>query len=514
MFMVVLEIIYGLIYAILYSVYNSTRNMFRSKFSMNIKGEIVRITEGGSGIGRLIARKLANLGATIVTLAVKENGNDETVEMIRRDGNTAHGFVCELNSKREIYSVSEIARYQVRGESNANSISITCDDHVSTSAYDSGTTAVVPSQRVQNIVSIATECTTFNELHNLIENNLKALSAYDGIELIGKMTIEQGLMKTLHVNQLSSSGVSVIYRIVTRFAMHHRTGERIRQPLQGPGTGWSTRTGLKDNVSGNLDKINIIGNYLIECWRATGMKLENVHFVWDQDDVFSMNHVLLTSDILKSFTTKRLERACPVKGRNRNAPASLHYAAMQCADILLSKTDLCTMSMDQREVVMLAREYIKKKKGCVLNGVHQNKPILLAQHVLQHLRCKPRSKSDTTGVIFMDDDPETVSRKINLSVCPAKVTAVHQNPCLDHVKHIVFGWNGCITVKNTDSCVNTDYTDYVALEMDFRDGKITPQELKAALAKSINSILTPIRRHFATNPRAKKLEELVETFRV
>ena len=45
----------------------------------NIEGDIALITGGGSGIGRLMAIKLANLGAIIVTWDVNTKGNEETV---------------------------------------------------------------------------------------------------------------------------------------------------------------------------------------------------------------------------------------------------------------------------------------------------------------------------------------------------------------------------------------------------------------------------------------------------
>ena len=77
--MLVLEIIYGLLYSLTYAVYNGIWNLFPERFSKSIEGENVLITGGGSGIGRLIARKMAQQGATIVTLDVNVKGNEETV---------------------------------------------------------------------------------------------------------------------------------------------------------------------------------------------------------------------------------------------------------------------------------------------------------------------------------------------------------------------------------------------------------------------------------------------------
>ena len=45
-----------------------------------MKGDIVLITGGGSGIGRLMSLKLADLGAIIVTWDVNAKGNEETVK--------------------------------------------------------------------------------------------------------------------------------------------------------------------------------------------------------------------------------------------------------------------------------------------------------------------------------------------------------------------------------------------------------------------------------------------------
>ena len=49
-------------------------------FEKSIRGQIVLITGGGSGIGRLMAMKLAKAGAVIVTWDVNTKGNEETAK--------------------------------------------------------------------------------------------------------------------------------------------------------------------------------------------------------------------------------------------------------------------------------------------------------------------------------------------------------------------------------------------------------------------------------------------------
>lgn len=108
-----LALIVWLMRAVVYGVVIFIKNRFPCKFAKSIKGETVLLTGGGSGIGRIMARKLAALGATVVTLDVNEKANDETVNMILKDGNDAHGFTCNLSNKEEIYSVFKAVKEQV-----------------------------------------------------------------------------------------------------------------------------------------------------------------------------------------------------------------------------------------------------------------------------------------------------------------------------------------------------------------------------------------------------------------
>ena len=54
--------------------------MYPPAFEKSIAGEIVLITGGGSGIGRLMALKMAKLGAVVVTWDVNTKGNEEAAK--------------------------------------------------------------------------------------------------------------------------------------------------------------------------------------------------------------------------------------------------------------------------------------------------------------------------------------------------------------------------------------------------------------------------------------------------
>lgn len=93
----ILRIFYGILLSIFYGLESIVRlvflTIFKGKihqsilfrwvypagFQKSIEGDIVLITGGGSGIGRLMALKLAKLGAVIVTWDVNTKGNQETV---------------------------------------------------------------------------------------------------------------------------------------------------------------------------------------------------------------------------------------------------------------------------------------------------------------------------------------------------------------------------------------------------------------------------------------------------
>jgi len=79
----------------------------------DIKGDIILVTGGGSGIGRLMCLKLAKLGATIITWDINSKGNAETAQMIEKEGGKAYTYTVDMSNREEIYSTAAKVQKEV-----------------------------------------------------------------------------------------------------------------------------------------------------------------------------------------------------------------------------------------------------------------------------------------------------------------------------------------------------------------------------------------------------------------
>lgn len=73
----------------------------------NVAGEIVLITGAGSGLGRLLALKFAQLGSVLVLWDISQESNEETCKMAGEAGATrVYAYTCDCSRKEEIYRVA------------------------------------------------------------------------------------------------------------------------------------------------------------------------------------------------------------------------------------------------------------------------------------------------------------------------------------------------------------------------------------------------------------------------
>ncbi|XP_029667510.1 estradiol 17-beta-dehydrogenase 11-like isoform X2 [Formica exsecta] len=78
-----------------------------------IKDEIALVTGGASGIGKLIAIKLAKLGARVIVWDINKNGLTEVAEEIKKVGGKCYTYCCDIADKEEIYRIAKVIQIEV-----------------------------------------------------------------------------------------------------------------------------------------------------------------------------------------------------------------------------------------------------------------------------------------------------------------------------------------------------------------------------------------------------------------
>ncbi|KAL5551633.1 hypothetical protein UlMin_002240 [Ulmus minor] len=345
-------------------------------------------------------------------------------------------------------------------------------------------------EKYRIVRSVGEECIQEDELRNLLEKKPEPV-CYDGFEPSGRMHIAQGVLKTISVNKLTSAGCRVKIWIADWFAQ------------------------LNNKMGGDLKKIETVGRYLIEIWKAAGMDIDGgkVEFLWSSKEINSRAHEYwpLVMDIARRNKLPRIIRCSQIMGRTEQdelTAAQILYPCMQCADIFFLKADICQLGMDQRKVNVLAREYCDDIK-------RKNKPIILSHHMLPGLQQgqEKMSKSDPSSSIYMEDEEAEVNVKIKKAYCPPKIA--EGNPCLEYIQYLVLPWFNEFTVeRSADNGGNKTFKSFEELTADYEIGELHPADLKPALAKALNKILEPVREHFRTDGNAKELLKRVKAYRV
>jgi tyrosyl-tRNA synthetase len=336
-------------------------------------------------------------------------------------------------------------------------------------------------KRIEFCLSIAIEPVTPEACAKMLQKN-KTFIAYDGFEPSGRMHIAQGVMKAINVNKLVDAGGIFVFWVADWFAL------------------------MNNKMWGDLDKIQIVGRYFIEVWKAVGMKMSNVKFLWTSDEVNADPNAywLRVMDIARKHTIPRVKRCCQIMGRDEDAQdltvAQLMYPCMQAADVFFLNTDICQLGDDQRKVNMLAYEYASGAKDC-------RQPIVLGNIMIPGLKegMYKMSKSDPDSAIFMEDTEAEIRRKI-IKKAYCKPQSLKENPVLDWFRYFVMDYYGSFeVVRSAENGGNKVYYSMAEVNTDFENGDLHPRDLKENLVKGLNDILIPVRKHFETNTEARRL---------
>lgn len=358
-------------------------------------------------------------------------------------------------------------------------------------------------EKLNLINQVGEEVIGADELKTLLESG-EQLIAYDGFEPSGQIHIAQGLLRAINVNKMLKAGVKFRMWVADWHAM------------------------ANNKMGGDLEKIKTVGKYFIEVWKASGMDLSKVEFMWASDMAKNPDYWKLVVQVGKSNALKRFIRTAEMMGREESLEkltgAHIIYSCMQVADIFMLGAKITQLGMDQRKVNMLAREvgpllgYWKPVvvSHHMLRGL--GKPVSNEQDALQRTIELKMSKSKPDSAIFMTDTLEDIQRKINKAYCLEG--DIKENPVLEYCKYIIFEsfdrlgisefvverpekWGGILKFKT-----------YAELEDCFAQKLLHPQDLKVTVVKLLDQLLQPVRKHFEENIEAKKLLETVKGYQV
>ena len=99
---------------------------------------------------------------------------------------------------------------------------------------------------------------------------------------------------------------------------------------------------MNNKMGGDLKKIQKVGQYMVEVWKAIGMDMERVEFISSSEAINARasEYWPLVLDIARKNNLKRIIRCSQIMGRDDTSElsaAQIFYPCMQCADIFFLK---------------------------------------------------------------------------------------------------------------------------------------------------------------------------------
>lgn len=230
---------------------------------------------------------------------------------------------------------------------------------------------------------------------------------------------------------------------------------------------------------------------IVTILKTIGVDLKKLEFVKGSDIQLNKQyfHDLLKLSTFTTINEAKHSAAEVVKFGDNPKLSGIIYPLMQALDEEYLKVDAQFGGMDQRKIMVYAREYLPKIKY---------KPrIELINPIIRGLVGEKMSSSIESSKIDLLNDEETVKKKMNNADC---IEGDPNNGVLALTKYFIMvikkdKKEKFIVERPAKFGGNKSYSSYDEIEKDFVDKKLHPLDLKNSVAKEINLLLKNFREN-------------------
>jgi len=236
-------------------------------------------------------------------------------------------------------------------------------------------------------------------------------------------------------------------------------------------------------------------------FKGIGTDVKNLEIVKGSDYQMSKEYYL---DLLQLTTIATVHDATKaasevVKMGDNPKLSGLVYPLMQALDEEYLKVDVQYGGLDQRKIMMFAREHLPK--------LGYKPRVEVMTPLIPGLVGKKMSASDPKSKIDLLDDEQAVKTKINGAEVVAGI--VEGNGLLAFVKHVIMTIKSdrkerFIVERPEKYGGNLEFKTYEEIEQAYLTSKLHPLDLKNAVAREINVLLKPMR---AESEKLQKLSD-------
>jgi tyrosyl-tRNA synthetase len=231
-------------------------------------------------------------------------------------------------------------------------------------------------------------------------------------------------------------------------------------------------------------------------FEAIGADIKNFKIVKGSDFQLDKKYIMDSLKVSTLASVHDCTKAASDVVKQSESPklSGLIYPIMQALDEEYLKVDVQYGGIDQRKILMFAREYLPK--------IGYKRRIEVMTPLIPGLTASGKmSASDQSSKIDLLDTEKDVKAKLNSAFCPEG--EVENNGVLAFCKYVIMllkqdAGEKFIIERPEKWGGNLSYKTYKELEKDFASKNIHPMDLKQAVAKEVNKLLEPVRKKISS----------------